>query len=896
MTPVDRLARNRQVPGLLLGIAAAVLAFRSAAHPFEDPAALHMVASGLELAPSTAPLAMIFGAAVAQLSAVSLLLPRLLAGMLIGIGVWGLHVAVEAVTRRRWASILGVLLVVTQTGLWTAATTLGPGTLTFALLGSACGLLWRRGTRGSGLRDLRCVGLLLGLAVATQPWLIAAVPLYGAFVASRVRKRHRLRVTLAVLGLCGVGLSTYLALPVRSRAVAAQVASRLQLGETPRELRGFEVTTASTPSSLASVDEAVAVLLAETVLTSGTWLMAAITGALLLIGVVTATQIAGPRGLWGVGALALTYSSAALLAPALGVPASSLVAGVVVLGAAVIAPYTAMGMERLYFEGQRLESAGRWLIAPLLVIGILGNVVHNARVFVRGQSGVQMSLAANLLEPLPQGSILFVEDELRRDLLEVAQRLMNLRPDVEVVHRPAVITPRGYLKALVTTDEMLWPVDPQIAPTRLFRPDESQRIGFFRQVYLRNQERRPLFFDMPAGKASYGYLTPFVQLIPQGLTFELTPIDRIIGVDDPGRVVRSGLGRLDLAGKREQWRLLQGLGAFTATDLDTFAAYGEGLTMAGVYLSYRWRPEEGAQLIGDGIQHFPVTLGAWMHLGNALRDTGDLEGAERAFTQAHASAPTPQTAVELLQILRKLGKERSVEHLSTWFENRGLPVPSDPPADPLAAGKAALLDEQFDLAQGLLLQAALDQPDNPQPWFFAGQVLAQNGDLVRAIDAMDRARTLDPGEPAVPLSMSVILTDAGLDEQVRDVVLPLLDRYPDDADLRDAVLDRLEAAQDFDAALEIVLERLSDSPDDSDASFRAAQILIKQEKPEEAIPYLEHCINTSPESYDAYYNLAVLLNGVGRRDDAIGVLNRALARNPDREDILTLYEEISGGD
>ena len=176
---------------------------------------------------------------------------------------------------------------------------------------------------------------------------------------------------------------------------------------------------------------------------------------------------------------------------------------------------------------------------------------------------------------------------------------------------------------------------------------------------------------------------------------------------------------------------------------------------------------------------------------------------------------------------------------------------------------ATLLAREPKHAQGLQLLAAIRHG---------------RGDVAGALEAVERASDLSPGDPGLAFNRAAMLSVLGRHADCLSAIAIVLRVAPNDSEAlllqgvsQAACGDHASALASFDAA------RL----DRADLHAHRAASLLALERFDDALAASERALARDPKNIDAHFHRGVALTALERSDEALAVLDAALARNSD---------------
>ncbi|MGB6130435.1 MAG: tetratricopeptide repeat protein [Acidobacteriaceae bacterium] len=164
-----------------------------------------------------------------------------------------------------------------------------------------------------------------------------------------------------------------------------------------------------------------------------------------------------------------------------------------------------------------------------------------------------------------------------------------------------------------------------------------------------------------------------------------------------------------------------------------------------------------------------------------------------------------------------------------------------------ALARLDLAEDQPAAAEGILLQAAHDLPNNPQSLLALSNYYFITGNTDKAV-----------GEYSL-----------------------LYRQRPNDLQVKKKFIQLLIQANRFDQARPLIGQVLQASPHDSDALLDQSEIQISAGDVSDAIPTLQAVIRNSPDNSEAHYALGLAFRKQGNPERAQGEWREALRLNPD---------------
>lgn len=173
-------------------------------------------------------------------------------------------------------------------------------------------------------------------------------------------------------------------------------------------------------------------------------------------------------------------------------------------------------------------------------------------------------------------------------------------------------------------------------------------------------------------------------------------------------------------------------------------------------------------------------------------------------------------------------------------------------------------EAEFDRARAL-------NPNYARAWHHLGILRAYQGRAQDAIDAMRRARELEPTMPLYTANYGHLLYHARRYDEAIEHLRPLLSAQPRFDQARSILIRALVAKGDAKAALDQLPLRVTDAPNLSDAGLVYAHLGRR----DEALQEIARIERRGAEGYGVAYDVAVIDAALGDLPAACGALERA---------------------
>lgn len=166
--------------------------------------------------------------------------------------------------------------------------------------------------------------------------------------------------------------------------------------------------------------------------------------------------------------------------------------------------------------------------------------------------------------------------------------------------------------------------------------------------------------------------------------------------------------------------------------------------------------------------------------------------------------------------------------------------------------------EQYGECIAAYRRALAADPENLSAWLYLGDAYSRSGNGVGALQALDKARNLEPDDISIIYQMAEV--HAGLKEydQAIALVREAFARKPTEVDFLFYIGDLQRARGDLEAAAGAYREGLSLKDKDVDAMYKIADVLAQDKKPFLAVEWLQKALAIKPDYTDAWIFLGNL--------------------------------------
>jgi len=208
-------------------------------------------------------------------------------------------------------------------------------------------------------------------------------------------------------------------------------------------------------------------------------------------------------------------------------------------------------------------------------------------------------------------------------------------------------------------------------------------------------------------------------------------------------------------------------------------------------------------------------------------------------------------------------------------------------------GQSCLLAGLTRLAKRHFEQALAADPRNGQAAVFLGLMLYQEARYFEAVEALDRAHSLAPGNPYPLIYRGRSFLKLGRAKEARVDVEAALARSPSDPTARAALAEIELGEGHFEKAEELLRSVLEDEPQDFEARTLLARVLFQAGRPAEAVPLLRAVLETIPDRTDLLYLMAQALLRSGDTEAGRATLDRFKELSAQEERIRVLEAKVN---
>ncbi len=168
-----------------------------------------------------------------------------------------------------------------------------------------------------------------------------------------------------------------------------------------------------------------------------------------------------------------------------------------------------------------------------------------------------------------------------------------------------------------------------------------------------------------------------------------------------------------------------------------------------------------------------------------------------------------------------------------------------------------------------------------QSWLKYGVEQAQQGDVLSAIEALQRAIQLDPGLQSAYYNLGLVLYQAGQPSPAAHYFQEALKLSPSDLQARRGLGLAYVAQAEYSRAAQVFRGLLEVSADDPVANMQLGRCYLSQGQPQQAIAWLEKAVKLQPDQPEAHLYLGQALAAAEKVVDAEASLLWSLKLRPD---------------
>ena len=321
-----------------------------------------------------------------------------------------------------------------------------------------------------------------------------------------------------------------------------------------------------------------------------------------------------------------------------------------------------------------------------------------------------------------------------------------------------------------------------------------------------------------------------------------------------------------------------------------------------VQLQNEGRLVDARQHAEEAIRLNPRDVAGWILIGNIDRQLNLPEAAEGAYRKAVFLAPSGRVAhfslANLLCAEGRLEDAIAVYHRGLALGNPAshaggagqhlvtAPRPGMTSQDRTATGlhvdpppDEQLLDEQL-LDEQLLDEQLLDDATLAEVWFSLGTACLGVEQLDEAVEALQRADQLLPGQLRIRLNLGAALRECGQLDEAECVLRELVRTDSDRAEPLVNLAAVLTAQGEFTQAVDCCEQALQLEPDSTWATLNLARATAKPALTDELLAAAHQAVQVGPAEPEACFELGNLCRAGGNPEQAEAAYRQALELKP----------------
>jgi len=271
----------------------------------------------------------------------------------------------------------------------------------------------------------------------------------------------------------------------------------------------------------------------------------------------------------------------------------------------------------------------------------------------------------------------------------------------------------------------------------------------------------------------------------------------------------------------------------------------------------------------------PNDIVAAVNLGTHLARQGKLDDAEKILTLSREMPSVHEQFKESKEMAGRVWAQLALirarlgmrDHAKTAIRKAIEMDNASPFVLELTAKANALLGD---------LRAAEEQmPENADTWYGIGHSLDMQKNYPKAIEAYQKAISLDPKHVLARVNLGAVLVDTGEYRKAQEILQTIVDEEPSNhiawMNLGKALIAQ-ENEKEGEHALQQVIKH---KPDYVNAWYQLACLYDRQRRMQDAESAFRKTVEYSPEHYRAWSDLGVLLIEMGKHNEAEAPLRNA---------------------
>lgn len=287
------------------------------------------------------------------------------------------------------------------------------------------------------------------------------------------------------------------------------------------------------------------------------------------------------------------------------------------------------------------------------------------------------------------------------------------------------------------------------------------------------------------------------------------------------------------------------------------------------------QPGQAAAEFRNSIKLSPAAIDSWGDLGYALEQTGDLSGAEKAYSRSlDLGGPSEELFTKLIELNLKMKRpDKATQYLKNAPDSISFQL----------RASNMFMEAGYHSRAEKILNEVMKRPDAPPEvaFFAAFQAIESGRDYPGALRYLDLIPVDHPEYLRAQRFKCAVLVEQGQPDQAVALAVALREANPDDREswLHEAGI-RI-SINDNVGSLKTIMEALRKWPDDIELLFAAADAFGRLGNQDQALAYMERVLALEPDNPEAMNNVAFSLIEQNRDfQRAEDLLTRAAAIKP----------------
>ncbi len=279
----------------------------------------------------------------------------------------------------------------------------------------------------------------------------------------------------------------------------------------------------------------------------------------------------------------------------------------------------------------------------------------------------------------------------------------------------------------------------------------------------------------------------------------------------------------------------------------------------------------------------------WEELGRSRMASGDLAGAEEAFSRALSRK---SESIRLLRVLSGLALKRGDAEQAWQYLATARRLAPNSPQVVLDFAEVSLIHGYFAEASTAARLLLLIEPDRSEYLYLLGRALFQSSNFPKARETLLEYLEAEPEDGAARLVLAAAHYQDGEYREAREQ-LSLAGKNgadPAESDYYRAMI--AYSVGDDDSALRHFESALRVAPQHGRARLGLAKLLFRQGKTEAALDHLEAAAESLSDESDVYFQLSRVLARLDRRAEAREALGRYRELKAAREERFRISNSL----